>query len=158
MAIRLRAGKAMVVTLGVCALLGIVAGTGFGFLIGKRSDASAAETAKSSPTRAAGKSTAPATVYSLGEMVVNLADVGSLRYAKLSVALGFEETLGEEKLKTLAPVLRDAVIDILTRKRFGDLHQKNGIPKLKKEILAAARARVPDATIVGVYLEAFAMQ
>jgi flagellar FliL protein len=158
MTLQLRAGKVMAMTLGIFVLLGLVAGTGIGLLVGKRSQASAAEASERNPAKGNEKQDAPAVIHSLGEMVVNLADVGSLRYAKLSVALGIQEKRSEEELKAFEPPLRDAVIGVLTNKRFSELHQRNGVQKLKKELLTVCRARVPEAAVVEVYLEAFAMQ
>jgi flagellar basal body-associated protein FliL len=98
------------------------------------------------------------TVYSLGEMVVNLADTGSLRYAKVSIALGFQEKVSEDKLKEREAVLRDAAISVITGKRFNDLHGKSGMQKLREQIRLATSGRLPGATVVEVYFESFAMQ
>jgi flagellar FliL protein len=97
-------------------------------------------------------------VYSLGEIVVILADMSTMRYAKVSVALGFVEKVPEEQFKEEQAVLRDIVIGVLTRKTFDQLHRKGGIDRLKKEILESTAARFHGGTVAEVYLEAFAMQ
>jgi flagellar FliL protein len=152
----MRPGKAPIVMLIIAAILALAAGVGTGFLMIKRAQADTKHGAKKSSDGE--KGTKAATLHSLGEMVVNLADTGSLRYAKLSVAVGFEQKLSEEKLKDLQPVLRDAVIGVITNQRFTDLHQKNGPAKLKKQLQQAIQERVDDVNVVDVYLEAFAMQ
>ncbi len=97
-------------------------------------------------------------VYSLGEIVVNLADTSTMRYAKVSVAFGFVEKVPEDQIKEQLPVLRDIVIEVVTRKTFDQLHHRGGIDRLKHEILTTTAQRFHTATAAEVYLEAFAMQ
>ncbi len=139
------------VLLLACGLVSLAAGIGVGLIMGKRALASGGKKAKP-------KSQPVAMVHSLGETVVNLADTGTLRYVKVTVALGFLEKVSTQKLKEYDPVLRDAVIGVFTRKRFNDLHRGGGVRKVKAEILQATARRLPDATVAEVYLESFAMQ
>jgi flagellar basal body-associated protein FliL len=129
----------------------MAAGVGVGLIMSKRALASGGKKASKKPRRVA-------MVHSLGETVVNLADIGTLRYVKVTVALGFLEKIPDEKLKEYDPVLRDAIIGVFTRKRFDDLHRSGGVQKVKAEILQATARRLPDATVAEVYLESFAMQ
>jgi flagellar FliL protein len=148
-----RAGKTLIILLLGCGLLSMAIGVGVGLFMGKRALASGKHhKAKAKKTLEIGA------VHSLGEMVVNLADTGTLRYIKVTVALGFKEKVPEEKLKEYEPVLRDAVIEVFTRKRFSDLHRQGGVPKVKAEILQATASKLHDATVAVVYLESFAMQ
>jgi flagellar FliL protein len=131
---------------------------GVGLAVGKSSKGHAAHGGKGSDKKKGHSAAEVGTVYSLGEMVVNLADTGSLRYAKVTISLGFEEKLSEEKLKEREAALRDAVINVITCKRFDDLHGKGGMQKLREQIRVATTNRVPDATVAEVYFESFAMQ
>lgn len=153
MQMRYRAGKSKLTLLigsGVGALL---LGLGAGVFMARRVHAGSAHAEKKSHPQVV-----VSTVDSLGELVVNLADTSTMRYAKVNVALGFVEKLPDEQIKEDQPVLRDIVIGVLTRKTFDQLHRKGGIERLKKEIRAATAARFHGATVAEVYLEAFAMQ
>src|SRR5437588_7240580 len=130
---RLLSGRSKLILLVVCGLVALSGGVAAGLLIGQRARA-AKHVAKKKPAPAE-----PGTIYSLGELVVNLADTGSMRYAKLTVALGVEEKLPEEGLKDQEPALRDAIVGVLTRKRFDELHSREGLPKLKTELRAALK-------------------
>jgi flagellar basal body-associated protein FliL len=154
---RRRAGKSLLIMLVGCGLVSVAAGVGIGMLVARRAPASAdgPSGGKSKDGHAAPK---VATIHSLGEMVVNLADTRTMRYAKLAVALGITEKVPDEKLKEVEPPLRDAVIDVITNKQFKELHQPGGTRKLKEEIRRATGRRVPDVTVVEVYLDSFAMQ
>lgn len=154
MHIRSRTGKSMLILLVGSGLVALALGVGAGVFMARRAHASSAhgKQKKEHPP------VVVSTVDSLGEIVVNLADTSTMRYAKASVALGFVEKVPDEQIKEEQPVLRDIVIGVLTRKTFDQLHCKGGIDKLKKEIRAAAAARYHGATVAEVYLEAFAMQ
>lgn len=142
-----------------CAVLALAAGVGVGMAMSRRSQAAAAKKAHGKSGQTSKKAKKPVqTISSLGEQVINLADTGTLRYAKMTVAIGFDEKVPEEKLKEWEPLLRDAVIGVMTRKRFADLHRKGGLTRLKKEILRASEESVPDSPIAEVYFEQFAMQ
>ena len=152
-----RSGKSLLVILIGCGLVSIALGVGAGTFLGKRAQASNAH-GKKAKKREPAPEKEISLVYPIGEIVVNLADTDTMRYAKVSVAFGFVEQVPEEKLKEKEAILRDTVINVLTRKTFKELHRRGGIPMVKKEILASAASRVHDATIAVVYFEGFAMQ
>jgi flagellar FliL protein len=156
-----RPGKSMLVLLLGCGLVSVALGVGAGLFLGKRAQASDAHGASKKSKKGKHKSEAPVeigAVYPIGEIVVNLADMDVMRYAKATVAFGFKDKVPEEKFKEKEAILRDTVIMVLTRKTFKELHRVGGIPTVKKEILTAAGDRVQDAPIAEVYLEGFAMQ
>jgi flagellar FliL protein len=158
---RKRYGKSMLIMLIGCGLGSVALGVGAGLFMGKRAQAGEAHGAgkRSHKEKARGADAEEvAMIYPIGELVVNLADTDSMRYAKATVAFGFQETVPEEKLKSDEPILRDAVISVLTRRTFKELHRRGGIAMVKKEILAATSDRIRDATISEIYLEGFAMQ
>jgi flagellar basal body-associated protein FliL len=151
-----RPGKSILLLLVGCALFALAAGIGVGMFMGKRAQAGATD--KQSDKKSKKKVVSVQTVYSIGEQVVNLADTAELRYAKMTVALGLEEKVPEEKLKPHLPVLRDVVIGVVTRKRFAELHGKGGIKRLKQQLLDAMQDRIPEVTVTQIYFEQFAMQ
>jgi flagellar FliL protein len=152
-----RPGKSLLLVVVAGAVITLLLGVAAGLLVNRRAHAADAHHGGS---KSKSKDDKPEikTVHSLGEFVVNLADTNSLRYAKCSIALGFAEQIPEEKLKDDEPKLRDAVIGVLTRKRFDELHRRGGLQRLKKELQSATADHVAGATVVEVYLEQFAMQ
>jgi flagellar protein FliL len=155
MQLRSQAGKSLLILLVGCGLVSVALGVGAGIFMARRAHASSAHGKREKKTP---QPLVVGSVYSLGEIVVNLADMSTMRYLKVSIALGFVEKVPEEQFKEDQAVLRDIVIGVLTRKTFDQLHRKGGIDHLKKEILASAAARFHGGTVAEVYLEAFAMQ
>lgn len=105
----------------------------------------------------------PTSTVALGEFVVNLADPGQVRYLKTDVVL---EVVGQmpdaggghgEGGGTNAE-LRDAVIGVLSSKRFADLIKPGSKELLKTDIITAVNKRLDEAKVVAVYFNEFAMQ
>src|SRR5579859_7341999 len=155
---RTHSGRVLLIVL-IVAVLSIGLGAGIGAVWMGRAEKPGGQSRAGAQTPTAGhRQEAPATIYSLGEIVVNLADPGTMRYAKITAAVGLAEKTDDDKLKQLAPVLRVAVIAILTNKRFEDLHRPGGLDLLKSELRDEFARRLPGCTVVEVYLEGFGMQ
>lgn len=107
----------------------------------------------------------PATMVSIGEMVVNLADTAEIRYVKADIVLevhGKMEAGGGEggeggDAAAHAP-LRDAIINVLSSKRFADINKPGGKDTLKAEIMAGCNKHFEEAKVTSVYFNQFAMQ
>lgn len=150
------ANKTMIILVATSVLGSVGAAVGTGILLRGKTPPAAAdkheEPAKSNHKEAQ-------TVHALGELVVNLADRGEeLRYAKISVAVGYEEKVPEEEIKAYDPVLRDAVITTVSKLSFNDLHKINGLDLLKKSLFEGMKDRVPKVHLAEIYIEGFAMQ
>jgi flagellar FliL protein len=152
--VRCRAGRSPILLMLICALVALTAGVGAGLLMGRRALAGS----RDKKGHARKEVVEPGTVAPLGELVVNLGDTDTLRYAKITVSLGLVEKVSEEKMKEQTPILRDAVISVMTGKQFRDLHRPGGVKALKEEVRQAVQKRLPHATVLEVYFEAFAMQ
>jgi flagellar FliL protein len=104
----------------------------------------------------------PAAPLALGEFVVNLADQGEIRYLKANIVLSVTGEVpqagGHGEESGPSPAIRDAVIEVLSSKRFAELAQPGGKEKLKKEIVAAVNKRLEGCQAVDVYFSDFAMQ
>lgn len=147
-------GKALMLIILIVSVLSVVVGGGVGVMLLHRSRKPHAH----DTNPGGGQPAEPATMHSLGEMVVNLADIGVLRYAKITVSVGFEDKIEDDKLKDLDPILHDALIHVITAKRFGDLHRIGGLDQLKVDLKDEFSRRIHDHRIVEVYLESFGMQ
>jgi flagellar FliL protein len=105
----------------------------------------------------------PVTMVTIGELIVNLADSSQTRYAKLDVVLevrGKIEAAGGEGGDSAAAnaPLRDAIITIISGKRFAELNRPGGKEALKAQIMAACGKHFKEARVTSVYFNEFAMQ
>jgi flagellar protein FliL len=104
----------------------------------------------------------PVVSMQLGEFLVNLADAGQMRYLKANIVIEVQGEVpssgGEGESGGTDPKIRDAVIQVLSSKRMGDLAGAEGKEKLKKDIMAAISERMEKAKVVEVYFNEFAMQ
>lgn len=99
--------------------------------------------------------------WKLEEFVVNLADQDEPRYLKVSMTLEVEGKVGgggegggnPEEAKA-----QDAIINVLTAKRFSQLVAPGGKDKLKEELKAALNSSLEDIKVHGIYFTSFAMQ
>ncbi len=153
------AGKTLIILVATSVLGSVGAAVGTGLLL-RSKQAPAAPTADKHAEKKEPEARTPLTIYPLGEMVINLADVSveNLRYVKVMVAVGYEEKITPEEMKTYEPILKDAVIRLISKKRFTDLHKPNGLDDLKEELLKNMDKLIPKIHLCNVYLESFAMQ
>ena len=108
-----------------------------------------------------GEKNEPTAQLALGEFVVNLADPGDTRYVKANIVLavtGDAPAKGEGEGSGPSPAVRDAVIEVMSSKRFSDLVKPGGKEKLKADIVAAVNKRLEGCKAVDVYFSEFAMQ
>ncbi len=153
------AGKTLIILVATSVLGSIGAAVGTGLLLRGKAPVAAAGPADTHKAPAEPVVRTPLTIYPLGELVINLADPETnLRYAKVTIAVGFEEKLADDDLKIHNPVLRDMVIRTVSKKTFADLHKPDGLDKLKEELRTNMDKLVPKTHICNIYLENFAMQ
>lgn len=102
----------------------------------------------------------PVTSVSLGDFIVNLADPGQMRYLKTNIVLEVEGEVAKAEGGEggADPRVRDAVIDVLSSRRFAELAKPGGKDALKEDIIASVNKRLEDAKAVDVYFNDFAMQ
>jgi flagellar FliL protein len=151
---RNRLGKLPIIIIAVVLVVLLLAGAGV-FVMKSRGAKHGGEAKKKGPT----------STMALGEFVVNLADTGEVRYLKTNVVL---ELVGEAPGSggghgggggegANAPV-RDAIIQVMSSKRFSELVSPAGKDKLKADIIAAVNKRLEHAEVTNVYFSEFAMQ
>ncbi|MCS6861885.1 MAG: flagellar basal body-associated FliL family protein [Abditibacteriales bacterium] len=98
-------------------------------------------------------------VHELSEFIVNLADRDPAHFAKVTIALGLtEETHDEKELKKYEPPIRDAVLELLTAKRYEELLEPKGKAQLKKQILERVQEIMGEEKVAEIYFTNFAMQ
>jgi flagellar protein FliL len=105
-------------------------------------------------------------VVSIDTFIVNLADPGGNRY--LRITMDFElagkpadksagKTAGDELSKRM-PQIRDAVLMILSTKRYADISTTEGKTALREEILNAANGLLASSQISRIYFKEFVIQ
>jgi flagellar FliL protein len=98
-------------------------------------------------------------VFSLDTFIVNLADGGGTRY--LRVTMDMEVTggkLAEEEMPRRIPQLRDAILMILSTKRYADLSTTEGKTGLREELTGAANSLLASAKVARIYFKEFVIQ
>lgn len=103
----------------------------------------------------------PGDMLSMGELIVNLADTSEIHYLKTDIVL---EVSGAQANKNVgddttqkAP-LRDAIIGVLSSKRFAELNCPGGKETLKTELQEVCGQCLKPARVLNVYFSEFAMQ
>ncbi len=98
--------------------------------------------------------------FDLEPFVVNLADTDRKRYLKVVMQLELENDKKvskklEKELKDKLPVVRDAIITLLSSKKSSDISTPQGKIKLKKEIIDTLNAKLVSGRVVNVYFTEF---
>jgi flagellar FliL protein len=105
-------------------------------------------------------------VVSIDTFIVNLADPGGNRYLRITMDLELAgkpadksagKTAGDELSKRM-PQIRDAVLMILSTKRYADISTTEGKTALREEILNAANGLLSSSQISRIYFKEFVIQ
>ncbi len=100
----------------------------------------------------------PKELVPLDEFIVNLADPNQPRYLKVQISL---EIIADKKHKNLEeekPKLRDAVITVLSQKKYNQLLSAEGKAHLKEELKMACNNVLGHDKVQEVLFTDFAMQ
>jgi flagellar FliL protein len=105
-------------------------------------------------------------VVSVDTFIVNLADPGGNRYLRVTMDLELAgkpadksagKTAGDELAKRM-PQIRDAILMILSTKRYVDISTPEGKTALREEILNAANGLLASSQISRIYFKEFVIQ
>ena len=105
-------------------------------------------------------------VVSIDTFIVNLADPGGNRYLRVTMDLELAgkpadksggKTAGDELAKRM-PQIRDAILMILSTKRYSDISTPEGKTALREEILNAANGLLSSSQISRIYFKEFVIQ
>lgn len=101
---------------------------------------------------------------SLNETIINLADQGTQRYAKVTVAFGYDSKNSKltseltDKANDKTPIFSDAVISILRTKTSADLSNNKSLTDIKQEILNAVNPYLKNGKFDNVYFSELVVQ
>lgn len=116
-------------------------------------------------------------MVNMSTKIINLEDPSGRKYIRLTVVLEFAPDFSTEATATTnsaensdpnaafiarvnarMPMMDDVVITLLSTKTFEDLYTADGKEALRKEILEAINARLPDFRVISVYFTEFVVQ
>lgn len=97
-------------------------------------------------------------VMPLEPFLVNLADREARRYLKIKVELEVDQEKTAGELKKSLPLIRDALILLLSSKTYADISTAEGKGHLKSEILQRLAALPGGRKVTNVYFTEFVAQ
>ncbi|MEO5356804.1 MAG: flagellar basal body-associated FliL family protein [Nitrospirae bacterium YQR-1] len=97
-----------------------------------------------------------AAILPLDPFVVNLIEAG--RYMKITVQVEIEDKKMEAEMKEKLPILRDAIIILLSSKSLESVSGPDGKLMLKDEMLARVNQALGEDLITNIYFTDFVVQ
>jgi flagellar FliL protein len=165
--------KVLLILVGLVLLLVLVMGGGMFMIYTKLPSASPKaalpETEAGAGAEAISEKAKPeeiGAVVSVDTFIVNLADPGGNRYLRVTMDLELVgkpadksagKTAGDELAKRM-PQIRDAILMILSTKRYSDISTTEGKTALREEILNAVNSLLASSQISRIYFKEFVIQ
>jgi flagellar protein FliL len=97
-------------------------------------------------------------LYSLGTLIVNLADEGGKRYLRVSIELELESAEMTAEVEQRLPQIRNSILMILPTKTFADINSTAGKVALRDELIAAINGIVTTGKVKNLYFTEFVVQ
>jgi flagellar FliL protein len=96
--------------------------------------------------------------YTFETFIVNVAGTGGRRYLKCTITVEFDSNAGANEAGTKVPLMRDAVIDILSSKTMEDLEPGALRDALRAELVAAISSLITKSRVTRVFFNEFVVQ
>lgn len=96
--------------------------------------------------------------FPLEPFILNLADIDSNRYLKISVTLEFNDTKGTQDAEARIPQIRDAMILLMSSLTYGDIHSIEGKITLQSEIQNRLNKILDAGSVKRVYFTDLVVQ
>ena len=103
----------------------------------------------------------PLAIVHLEPFVVNLADQNEKAYLRVGMDLGAEAVTKDRKSEARedsVPVMRDAIISVLSTRHSADLFTAEGKQQLKADLLKELNARGAAGSVREIYFNEFLVQ
>lgn len=97
-------------------------------------------------------------LYSIGTMIVNLADKGGKRYLRVNMELELSHPEVSEQIEKRLPMVRDSILMVLSTKTFQDISTTEGKNSLRTELVAELGKLFAPDNIVNVFFTEFVVQ
>ena len=96
--------------------------------------------------------------YTFDTFIVNVAGTGGRRYLKCTITVEFDKNAGVAEAGTKVPLMRDAVIDILSSRTLEDLEPGPMRNALRDELVATISSVIIKARVTRVFFNEFVVQ
>lgn len=96
--------------------------------------------------------------YTFDTFIVNVAGTGGRRYLKCTITVEFDKNAGVNEAGTKVPLMRDAVIDILSSKTLDDLEPGPLRDALREELVVTISSVITKARVMRVFFNEFVVQ
>lgn len=93
-----------------------------------------------------------------GEIIVNLAEAGGRRYLKVNAALEVDSEKTAVEVGLRMAQIRDLIIVILRQKTVEKISEKEGIDKVRSEIIAGINRCLSEGRVSNLYFTDFVVQ
>jgi flagellar FliL protein len=97
-------------------------------------------------------------LVTLEPFILNLADVDTNRYLKISIVLEFADAKGAATAEGRMPQIRDALILLMSSLTYGDIHSVEGKLTLQSEILNRLNKVMEGAAVKRIYFTDLVVQ
>ena len=97
-------------------------------------------------------------LYDLDPFIVNLADVGTIRYLKVTIKLHLAKEEFREAVERFLPQLRDSLLILLSSKDYEGIRSVDGKMELRDEIIGRANAVLKRRAVRTAYFTEFVVQ
>lgn len=97
-------------------------------------------------------------LVTLEPFILNLADVDTNRYLKISIVLEFADSKGAGSAEGRMPQIRDALILLMSSLTYGDIHSVEGKLTLQSEILNRLNKVMEGAAVKRIYFTDLVVQ
>ena len=97
-------------------------------------------------------------IYSMEPFLVNLADTDVARYLKVRIDLESTAQKPSEEYGKRLPQLRDAILTVLSNKRYPEIFDSEGKNKLKEEIISKLNQALSQFKVRTIYFTEFVVQ
>jgi len=97
-------------------------------------------------------------MYDLGSFLVNLADKNANTYAKVSITLELSNQKVEQEVVKRLPIIKDAVINLLSSKTYDEIRTPEGKEELRLELIKRINAILVTGGVQNIYFTQFIVQ
>ncbi len=97
-------------------------------------------------------------MYDLGSFLVNLADKNANTYAKVSITLELSNQKVKEEVVKRLPIIKDAVINLLSSKTYDQIRTPEGKEELRLELIKRINAILVTGGVQNIYFTQFIVQ
>ena len=91
-------------------------------------------------------------------LVVNLADVNVPRFLKVTIVFEVDRGITVAEIQEKEPMIKDAIIGLLSSKTMADLRGYEAQQILKEELISRVNALLETGRVINIYFTEFIMQ